>query len=286
MDWKSSAKWVLEVLAFLLVGRFFDEAVTFFLAVVNQAPLPSTIDIIFGIIGIGVITVAIGLAIHGIWGITQRKKYEPFYVILFFPKSVSYKRGERTPTSKELRYKYFVDGRINTAYYMTEYATDLLLKRKIQWYSETDQGEEKNKQLLTSKGIKLDPKPATRSVLLGQKPTILLAEHEGKPDLVSKLKGHRLDDLQIIFVFPRIYWFFPFLERWAHFPPSKRLLLKFSTKEAFSAPSQSIELVKNGIIDSDRWRLQPRDSLDKLCKRYGFTFKRKRYPESELTRGL
>jgi hypothetical protein len=102
---------------------------------------------------------------------------------------------------------------------------------------------------------------------------LCLPEDTPESDLITKLKGRKLEDLRVVFL---------------HRIRARRtLLLKKSTKEAFEAPVRTQELIANGIIaDFQTLGMRPWDNCDRWSKRNHYTFHPWRYPESELTKGL
>jgi hypothetical protein len=92
-------------------------------------------------------------------------------------------------------------------------------------------------------------------------------------DLVSKLKGHKFEDLRVVFL--------------RRIRARRTLLLNRSTKEAWEAPLYVGELLENGIIaDFQNLGMRPWENCKSWCKHQGYTFHPWRYPESELTKGL
>jgi hypothetical protein len=92
-------------------------------------------------------------------------------------------------------------------------------------------------------------------------------------ELITKLEGHKLEDLRVIFL---------------HRIRARRtLLLKRSTQEAWEAPLNVSKLILSGIIaDSENLGMRPWENCSRWSKRQGYTFHPWRYPESELTKGL
>jgi hypothetical protein len=93
-------------------------------------------------------------------------KFEHVYAVLFYPKEILWEKGERTPKRKMPRHKAIVNLKTNKAFWMLEYAIDLLNRGKIQFVTETWKGEKEFKKYFESKGFTLIPQPATETDLL------------------------------------------------------------------------------------------------------------------------
>lgn len=115
-----------------------------------------------------------------------------------------------------------------------------------------------------------EPDPRQLGLMFNEKNELILAQEY---DIVSKLGGHKLEDLRVVFLH-RIH-------------ARRTLLLKKSTKEAFAAPMCILELTARGIIaDSEDLGMRPWENCNRWSKRQHYTFHPERYPESELTKGL
>jgi len=98
-------------------------------------------------------------------------RFSHVYAVLFYPPEISWEKGDRTPTRYMPRYKAIVNDRTKKAFYMVEYAIDLLNRRRIQWYTETWKGDDAFKKYFKAKGITLIGKPATEADLLEDNPS-------------------------------------------------------------------------------------------------------------------
>jgi hypothetical protein len=88
------------------------------------------------------------------------------YAVLFYPKSVSWEKGERTPAHYMPRYKAVVNKKTRKAFYFEEYTLDLLNRRRIRFTTAGWEGEDEFSKYFESRGIKLIREPATQSDLL------------------------------------------------------------------------------------------------------------------------
>lgn len=93
-------------------------------------------------------------------------KFEHVTAYFFYPKTVSWTKGERNPMRNMPRFKAIVNHDTNIAYWMTEYAIDLFRKGKVQHVSVDGSSDEDMKAFFHNKGITLIEKPATESALL------------------------------------------------------------------------------------------------------------------------
>ena len=127
-------------------------------------------------------------------------------------------------------------------------------ERALLRFVNTYSGDASRKPLLIELGLRFDEE------------MLVLAQES---DLLLKLKGHKLEDLRVVF-----------LQR---IRARRTLLLKKSTKEAFEAPVCVNELTANGIIaDWQSFRMWPWENCKRWSKRQGYTFHQWRFPESEL----
>lgn len=122
-----------------------------------------------------------------------------------------------------------------------------------------------------------DPIPEDLGLRFDRNGSLVSAEDELYSELISKLRGHKLENLQVIY-----------LHRLS-LPHTVRrtLLLERSTKQAFLPPSCVHELVQSGIIASESKGMRPWENCDGWVKRvYDFTLVPWRYPESKLSEGV
>lgn len=104
------------------------------------------------------------------WTEELRPQLDPMlthvHAVLFYPPPVSWEKGERTPAKNIPRFKAIVNDSTKKAYWMAEYAEDLLKRRRIQWITDTWISEEKFRKYFESKGITLIERPASERDLL------------------------------------------------------------------------------------------------------------------------
>ncbi len=101
-----------------------------------------------------------------------------------------------------------------------------------------------------------------------------------EPDIVNKLKGLKLNDLEIEWLFPWYYYFLPSHKRGS--PPNRRLLRKISTNETFDAPIHDLELFRNEIIAHQNHIRFPFESSRRWSRRHGYNYRGRQYTEDEL----
>lgn len=93
-------------------------------------------------------------------------KFSHVYAVFFYPKQVSWQKGERNPHLMWTRFKVVVNTKTNRAFWMAEYASDLFKKRKIQKVTADGETEQDMIDYLKKKGITLIERPASESDLL------------------------------------------------------------------------------------------------------------------------
>jgi hypothetical protein len=169
---------------------------------------------------------------------------------------------------------YIVNITTNHAYYVPDFIIPYVQKGNIAF--STRHNENELYSYFETQGIIYkNPKYATDEdlglwFLLNR--NLVLAENKVEPDLLEKLKRRaaetKLKNYQIIFLFPKYCWFFRFrkVEEKA-WPPSRRILADYSTKEAFAAPSETMDLWRNRIISLDVCTPRPTEDISGWCKR-------------------
>ena len=93
---------------------------------------------------------------------TLDQRFSHVYAFFFYPKSVSWEKGERDPRKLMPRLKAIVNYVNKEAFWMSEYALALFKEDKIQWVTaELDPyTEEEMRKYLKNRGIDLVEKPA------------------------------------------------------------------------------------------------------------------------------
>jgi len=201
---------------------------------------------------------------------------------VFFPKGTLEEHKTLDFHTKHFHHKLIINHKTkpSNAYYMT--APDSygwkFVNKYHRWVSEIVSREEYSiddpnftREWCKEKGYKLNPWDATKKNLLETRVS--------EPQIVSKLKGRRLNDLEIEWLYP---WYSGLHTRMRKHPPRKRLLRKFSTKETFKAPDHDIELTNNNIISKDNAIMRPWDSVERWSKRQHYNYVKRRYSEDEL----
>lgn len=87
----------------------------------------------------------------------------------FYPKEISYEKGERNPMKNMPRFKAIVNYSTKEAFWMAEYAIELFRKGKIQWVSADGENEEEMSEYLQKRAITLFRRPATKADLVPPK---------------------------------------------------------------------------------------------------------------------
>jgi hypothetical protein len=165
--------------------------------------------------------------------------------------------------------KYVTNNTTHAAFLVPAWLKPYIQLRKIS--IQPHDGERALRRFIGLFDGKTDHEPTPRELGLRFEGKILVLAQES--DLLSKLKGHKLEDLRVVSL---------------HRLRARRtLLLKKSTKEAFEAPLCVSELIANDIIaDWEILGMRPWENCRCWSKRQGYTFHPWRYSESELTKGL
>lgn len=176
------------------------------------------------------------------------------------------------------RPRYVTNNRTKQAYWVSDLLEPYVRQHKISWYSHD--GEKTLLAYLDHEHYSANrraPLPEELELSFDKDGSLKLLQVQMESDLMSKLKGRKLEDLQIVFLERR---------RFLSSPARRKLLLKFSTKQAFLPPSCTYELVDNGIVTFEGYGMYPWEGCKRWCKRHGYTLIRQHYPDSELTKGL
>jgi hypothetical protein len=206
----------------------------------------------------------------------KQKKLDPRFIHLTIHYS---QRTDNPDTSNPAKPSYIVDNRTKQAYPLSSWL-DPFIKQHLISYHPHD-GETALKTYFKKNGIhpnEVDLLPEYLGLSFGKNG--LLVKIEGEPQIVSKLRGRRLDDLEMYWLYPWYHYLLPSSMR--KNPPRKRLLRKFSKKKTFNYPSHDIELVENNIISKDTKIMLPWDSLESWSNRHHYTYIDRKYSEDEL----
>ncbi len=200
---------------------------------------------------------------------------------------IVYSRKTDTPDTKQPdRPYYVVNNNTKQAYYVPDLIVRYIRHHKFSWNSYESErailAHFKRQDIHNNDDFASD-----RQLGLWYKPngSLVLAEPTLEPEILSKLKKRMLEGkfkhFQIVFLYPRIYWFLRFeYARNLTWPPAKRLLVNTDTKEAFPPPPTSMALVENGIIGCELHTPRPWEDISAWCKRKrGWTFE----PEQRVT---
>ena len=238
-------------------------------------------ELSWGVLIILLVAISITIAVR----YRQRSYFERgegIMAFIFFPKGTPEENKTLEYHEKHFHKKLIVNFKRKPpqAYYLptanTSYGWKLIHKYTDMWVSEEDTiyPDTDTEKWCEKRGYKLNPRSATKYELSK-------FDTRGGGDLINKLGGRTLDDVQIVFIYPWYSFSVHFLEK-RIFPPSKRLLLKFSTKQAFEPPLYHMELIENEVLYTQSCTLFPLESLRGWCKRHGYTFNRRHYTEKEL----
>jgi hypothetical protein len=193
--------------------------------------------------------------------------------------TIHYSQIKDTPdTQNPARPVYVTENRKKQAYWVSNLLEPYVIQHKI--FSYSHDGEKALTAYLELEHyeiIRRAPLPEELGLSINQDGSVELAKVKTESDLVSKLKGRKLEDLQIVFLERK---------RFLSIANRRTLLLKISTKQAFLAPTCAPELLENGIVTSERLGMFRWESCKCWCKRHGYTLIERHYRESELTSGL
>ena len=196
--------------------------------------------------------------------------YDPIYRNL----AVYYHRVKATsdtPDSAQL--KYLADGAKGKAYLMREipeWLAPAIKKHNILWRPYDDE-RVLNKYIKANFSLSdLDPSPEIVGLTYSDG---VLIEDMQYCELLSKLAGNRLEDLQIARV----------NRRKLLSVATRTLLIDFSAKKVWLAPPYWYLLIDKKIINSESYGMHFWESCKKWSKRkFGFELVQNHYPESQL----
>ena len=255
---KTAIGWILDLLlgyvGYTLLGR---------VAEFISNPLSPTLSGIAGllsIIGATALTVILIVSLF-----RKRTNID----LMFIHLTLHYDGKKDTP-------EYIVNNKSKQAYWISDLLTLYIRQRRIPTHRHKKGGVQ---AYLKEQGFTVnerDPLPIELGLKYRLDKTLWWADSKLSSDLLDKLKGKKLDDLKLVFLFP---WYYHIIPTRGHDYPDKRLLLKNSTlKQAFEPPNIAMDLVENDIITSQIMVLRPFESLKKFAKRYdGYTYSRKSF---------
>lgn len=194
--------------------------------------------------------------------------------------TVHYSNIRDTPdTENPARPRFVTDNGRKQAYWVSDLLEPYIRQHKICWFSYNGQRALMASLDRENYGIRRRaPLPEELGLSIDNDGSLKLAKvSKVESDLVSKLRDSKLEDLQVVFLERK---------RFRSLSARRTLLLKFSTKEAFLSPPFAPALVENGIVTSETYGMHRWQTCKCWCKRHGYTFTERHYPESELTKGL
>jgi hypothetical protein len=189
--------------------------------------------------------------------------------------AVYYQKMNGSPeTPESTRKRYLIDRFNNKAFPMLDlpdWLAPAIKAHEIYWCAFDDE-RSLNKEIRAK--FKLEDVSDLRPEKVG------LTYSEGKlvkdnkfADLVSKLNGRRIADLQIAIL--RRRYFFSFVQR--------VLLVDFKSKEIWYAPSSWQELKDKEILNAETYQMRFYEKCGPWCKReFNFQFILNYYPDSKL----
>jgi len=276
-SFKKALEWILD-LVLVSIGTFlFGKVTELILGNVS----------LLGIFGVLVIIGATALTVYLL--LAWRKEsttLDPRFIHL----KVFYSDSHDTPDAKPPRHPYYVlNCNTKQAYYVPDLIVPFVRPHKFSWASYYD--KEVLLAYFKEQGItpnNRDPSDEELGLWLKPNGSLVLAEPKLEPDLLERLEKRKLEgklkDFQIAFLYPWYCWFlrFHFVEIKVY-PPNRRLLANVRTKEAFVAPSTSMDLCNKEIVGHQPYTPRPWESISKWCKRkHGWTFKQRTFTVEEL----
>jgi hypothetical protein len=179
----------------------------------------------------------------------------------------------------------------NQAYYVPDLIVPFIRPHKFSWVSYDS--KEALLAYFEEQGITPKnkyPSDEELGLWLKQNGSLVLAEPKLEPDLLERLKKRKLegklDDFQIVFLYPWYSWFLKFLHIDVvkkGFPPYRRVLANLRTKEAFFAPPTCIDLYDKKIVGGVHYLPRPWESTAKFCKRFrGWAFQHEEFTAEKL----
>lgn len=176
------------------------------------------------------------------------------------------------------RLRYVTDNRNKIAFRVVpDWLEPSVREHKINWQVYDDENALR-KYIVANFPLILEGTPNPGQLGLKYHDGVLTLAEDRYAGLMSKLKGHKLEDLEIVYL-RRARFFFP--------PARRILLLKRSAKEAWLSPPCEAGLVANGIVDSEVLGMHFWETCKGWCKCYnGYTFIKWHYPESQLLEGV
>ncbi len=190
---------------------------------------------------------------------------------------IHYSQKNDTPKTKSPAKPYYVvywDAK--QAYWVPDLISSQIKKGKIQYNSHDGlnalQKHFKNNGITTNKR---NPTLTELGLELDKNGNLLRLIPE--PDIITKLKGRRLSDVELVCLFP---WHYHFRNR-DNFP-NKILLRKYSTNVTFHAPTVFSKLIEYGIVSRDNCIIYPWENLKRWSKRKGYTYYPQRFSDEQL----
>jgi hypothetical protein len=185
--------------------------------------------------------------------------------------------------------RFIVNGDTKQAYWVSDLIEPYVRQNKIDWFTHDNLHELRvhfKKQNINEN--KRKPYPHELGLWIKPNGSLALIEPELKPEMLERLetckrKG-KLKNYEIAFLNPWYCWILrsQFFIRQAY-PPNKRIIANLSTKEAFGAPYENLDIIKHNLISHNSYSPRPTEDISKWCKRKkGCTFKQRTLTVEEL----
>lgn len=267
---KDVAKWILE-----LVLNFMGVSLLGGLVERMTIPLPSSLQTIAGI---AFLIVAWCLGVYFVWTWKRTKvSVDPRFSFI----AIYYSDSQDTPDTPKPHHPYFVaNHNIKQAYLVPELIDNYVRKHTFDYRS--FDGEKSLKDWFKKQDITPhDRYPTSYEEELGLRfkrdGTLYGIFTRMNPELLAEYKENKLkfQDLRLLLIYP---WLKP-----KAYPPTRRVLLKISTKEPFEPPLIDLELYENNVLDGQVYSRLPREPYKVWCWRNHFKqLRRWRYPIENL----
>jgi len=193
---------------------------------------------------------------------------------------VHYSQKTDSPKTKVPAQPYYiVNWDTKQAYWVPDLIVPFVKKKKLQNWNSHYHSDALKKHFKKNAIIINERNPTPKELGLKFDKNGLLIRQTTETQIVAKLKGRKLSDVELVCLFSW-YYRIPFLNRGKF--PNKILLRKYSTNETFSAPSDYSQLFDHKIISKENYIRRPFESNKSWSKRYGYTYHRRRYSEKEL----
>jgi hypothetical protein len=199
---------------------------------------------------------------------------------------VYYSDRKDSPDSAKLHHPYYIVNSKNTqskqAYWVSDLIEDCVRKHVFSFC--TFDGETALKTYFEEQNIHNNGRFIISTEELGLRfrrdGSLYGISEKMEPELLQKFKNNKQKfyDFKLVMIYT--------FGKQEAYPPSKRLLLKIPTKEAFEPPITDLELYENGILSGENYSRFPYEPYTFWCFRHRNqirVFHRWRYPiEKEL----